>query len=82
MITLVKTASKSDIRHGRTCPRAPMRWLSTGANAPHASSSPGWTDLTRIPDDPTHMTDPDKDDISMMSLCHQHIQLACRVELS
>jgi len=31
----------------------------------HTSSSPGWADPTRIPDDPTHVTDLDKDDVSM-----------------
>jgi hypothetical protein len=35
------------------------------AQAPHASSSPGWADTTRIPVDPTHVADPDKDDVSM-----------------
>ena len=34
-------------------------------HARHASSSPGWADPTRIPDDPTHVADPDKDDVSM-----------------
>jgi len=47
---------------------APTKRLPTRDDAPHtphASSSPGWADPTRIPDDPTHMTDQDKDDIIM-----------------
>jgi hypothetical protein len=35
----------------------------------HASSSLGWTDPTRMPDDRTHVTDLDKDDIIMASAC-------------
>ncbi|KAJ6959186.1 hypothetical protein NC653_037479 [Populus alba x Populus x berolinensis] len=38
---LVKTASKSDVGHGRTLHHSPARRLPTRANAPHASSSPG-----------------------------------------
>jgi hypothetical protein len=56
---LLKTASKSDNENGRTCRHAPARWQSTRADAPHASSSPGWAD-------PTHVTDPDNDDVIMM----------------
>ena len=36
-----------------TWPHAPTRRLATRADASHASSSPGWADPTRIPDDPT-----------------------------
>ena len=56
---LVKTASKSDVGNVRTRPHAPTTWQSTRADAPHASSSPGWADPTRIPVDPTRVTDPD-----------------------
>ena len=63
---LVKTASKSDIGHDRTCHHTPVSRLPTRADAPHASSSPGWADPTRIPDDPTHVPDPNKDDFIMM----------------
>jgi hypothetical protein len=52
----------------RNHPRAPARWLATRTDvrhASHASSSPGWVDPTRIPVDPTHVIDPDKDDVSM-----------------
>jgi hypothetical protein len=69
MKPLVKTASKSDVGHARTHPHAPTRWLSTRADVPHASSSPGWADPTRIPDDPTHKTDSDKDDVIVTSSC-------------
>jgi len=48
----------------RTWPHSPS--LSGKASA-HAPSSPGWVDPTRIPVDPTHVTDPDKDDVSMYS---------------
>ena len=65
--TLVKTASKSNVRHGRTRRHAPTRWLSTRTDVPHASSSAGWADPTRIPDDPIQMTGPDKDDVIMTS---------------
>jgi hypothetical protein len=58
---LVKTASKSDVGHGRTLHHS----LADAPHACHASSSPGWVDPTRIPADPTHVTDSDKDDISM-----------------
>jgi hypothetical protein len=37
----------------------------TLADTPHTSSSSRWADPTQIPDDLTHLTDPDKDDISM-----------------
>jgi len=53
----------------RTCPHAPLRWLSPRADAPfawHASSSPGWADPIRIPVNPIRMPDPDNDDFSMM----------------
>jgi len=66
---LVKTTSKSDVGHGHTRPHAPTKWRPKRADAPHAchaSSSPGWTDPTRIPVDSTHLADPDKDDVSMM----------------
>ena len=61
---LVKTASKSDVGIILTRHHAPARWLATRATR-HASSSPGWVDPTLIPVDPTHVTDPDKDDVSM-----------------
>jgi len=48
---LVKTTSKSDIGHDRTCHHTPVSRLPTRADAPHASSSPGWANPTRIPDD-------------------------------
>jgi hypothetical protein len=53
----------------RKRPHAPTRLLPTrtdARHASHASSSPGWADPTRIPDDPTHVPDPDKDDVIMM----------------
>jgi len=68
MSTLVKTASKSDVGHGCTRPHARASRLATCADAPHAchvSSSPGWANLTRIPNDLTHVADSDKDDIIM-----------------
>ena len=34
-------------------------------HASHTSSSPGWVDSTRIPVDPTHVTDPDMNDVIM-----------------
>jgi hypothetical protein len=40
MTPLVKTASKSDVGHSRKRLHAPVRWLSTRADAPHASSLP------------------------------------------
>jgi hypothetical protein len=60
MKPLVKTASKSDVGHGHTLHHSPARRLPTRADAPHASSSPGWAD-------PTHMADPDINDVSMHS---------------
>ena len=66
MSTLVKTTQNLDIKNGRTRHHAPARRLSTRTDTPHAFSSLGWADLTRILDDPTHVTNPDKDDISMM----------------
>jgi len=48
MKPLVKTASKSDVGHDRTLHHSPARRLPTRADAPHASSSPGWADPTRI----------------------------------
>jgi len=66
-----ETASKSKVKNGPTRHHAPARWLATGTDArhaSHASSSPGWADPTRIPVDPTHVTDQDKDDVSMTSL--------------
>jgi len=65
MEPLVKTASKSDVGHGCTLHHSPARRLPTRADAPHVSSSPGWADRTRILVDPTHMADPDNDDVSM-----------------
>ena len=62
---LVKTASKSDVGIILTRHHAPARWLATRTDVRHASSSPGWVDPTRIPVDPTHVIDPDKDDVSM-----------------
>jgi len=62
---LVKTTSKSDVGHGRTLHHSPAVRLPTRADAPHASSSPEWADPTRIPVDPTHMADPDMNDVSM-----------------
>jgi hypothetical protein len=53
----------------RTWLHAPTSRLATRADACHASSSLGWADPTRIPDEPTHMTDSDKDDIIMSSAC-------------
>ena len=52
----------------RKRPHAPARWLATrtdARHASHASSSPGWADPTRILDNPTHVPDPDKDDVIM-----------------
>jgi len=66
---LVKTASKSNVGHGHTRHHAPVSHLPTRADAPHASSSPGWAN-------PTHVTDPDKDDINMNSACHVSDQSA------
>jgi len=65
---LLKTASQSDVGNRRTRHHAPAKRLSTridARHASHASSSPGWADPTRIPDDPTHVPDPDKDDVIM-----------------
>ena len=53
----MKTASKSDV--GNVLTRTDAR------HASHVSSSPGWADPTRIPNDPTHVLDPDKDDVIM-----------------
>jgi hypothetical protein len=53
---------------GRKRHHAPTRLLPTrtdARHASHASSSPGWADPTRIPDDPTHVPDPDNDDVIM-----------------
>jgi hypothetical protein len=66
MKPLVKTASKSDVGHDRTLHHSPARRLATRADACHASSSPGWADPTRITVDPTHMADPDMNDVSMI----------------
>jgi hypothetical protein len=68
MKPLLKTASKSDAGNLRTRHHAPAKRLSTrtdARHASHASSSPGWADPTRIPVDPTHVTDPDMDDVNM-----------------
>jgi hypothetical protein len=77
---LLKTASKSDV--GNVCTRrhAPARRLATridARHASHASSSPGLVDPTWIPDDPTHVPDPDKDDVIMTYSWRQHTQSAC-----
>jgi hypothetical protein len=68
MKSLLKTASKSDVGNVLTRCHAPARFLPTRTDAHHAchaSSSPGWADPTRIPVNPTHVTDPDMDDVSM-----------------
>ena len=44
----------------RTWPHSPSLSGKTFAHAPHASSSPRWAD-------PTHVTDPDMNDVSMNS---------------
>jgi hypothetical protein len=65
---LLKTASKSDAGNLRTRHHAPARRLPTRTDARHAShesSPPGWADPTRIPDDPTYVPDPEKDDVIM-----------------
>jgi hypothetical protein len=65
----LKTASKSDVGNVLTRRHTPARLLPTrtdARHASHASSSPGWADPTRIPDNPTHVPDPDKDDVIMM----------------
>jgi len=74
--TLVKTTSKLYVGHGCTLPHVPARRLSTRVGAPqacHASSLPRWPNPTRIPEDPTHMTDPDgwwcHHDVIMASAC-------------
>jgi hypothetical protein len=75
MNTLVKTTSKLYVEHGCTLPHVPARRLSTRIGAPqacHASSLPRWPNPTRIPEDPTHMTDLDG------WWCH-HAHLACHV---
>ena len=60
---------ENHVKNGRrNHPHAPARSLSTRADArhaSHASSPPGWADPTRILDYPTHVTDPDTDDVSM-----------------
>jgi len=53
------TALSITLRQGRLPTRADTPY------ACHASSSPGWADPTRIPVDPTHVTDPDINDVSM-----------------
>jgi hypothetical protein len=66
---LVKTALKSDVENVRTRRHASARWLAThtdARHASHASSSPGWANPTQMPDDPTHVPDPDNDDVIMM----------------
>jgi hypothetical protein len=76
---LLKTASKSNAGNLRTRHHAPARRLPTrtdARHASHASSSPGWADPTRIPDDPTHVPDPDKDDIIMTWSWRQYTQSA------
>ena len=69
---LMKTTSKSDFRNVLTRRHTPTRWLFTRPDTrctSHASSSPRWADPTRIPDDPTHVADPYKDDIIITSAC-------------
>lgn len=79
--TLVKTVWKSDFKHGRTCHHTPARWLPMRVARRHSSSSPEWADPTQIPEDPTHMPDPGKNDVIMAPTCivgmpcqltHQH----------
>ena len=56
----------------RNHPYAPARLLATRTDtrhASHASSSPGWADPTRLPDDPTHVPNPDEKDVIMASAC-------------
>jgi len=77
--TLVKTTQNSDVGHDRTCQHARERRLPTRADAPHASSSLGWADLTRIPDDLIHVTDLEYDDVNITQLWRHHAQLACHV---
>jgi hypothetical protein len=86
---LLKTASKSDVGNIRTRLHAPAGWLPTRTDARHASSSPGWADPTRIPDDLTHVPDPDKDDVimtpvytvSMHASRHVSVQSVCHVSV-
>jgi hypothetical protein len=57
---------ENDVEIGRrNRHHAASRAGEVAGHASHASSSPGWADPTRIPDGPTHMPDPDKDDIIM-----------------
>jgi len=44
--------------------------LTYAPHAWHASSSPRWADLI---DDPTHVHDSDKDDVSMTHMWHKHV---------
>jgi len=76
---LVKTASKSDVGNVHTRRHAPAGLQATRTDARHASSSPRWADPTRIPVDPIHVPDPDKDDVSMTQLWRHHAQSACRM---
>jgi len=79
---LLKTASKSDVGNLRTRHHAPERRLPTrpdARHASHASSSPWWADPTRIPDDPTHVPDPDKDDVIMTPVYTVSVQSARHV---
>jgi hypothetical protein len=53
-------------------PSMPVKLLATrtdARHAAHASSSPGWADPTRMPDDLTHVPNPDKDDVTMTPAC-------------
>ncbi|KAJ6862806.1 hypothetical protein NC652_039616 [Populus alba x Populus x berolinensis] len=46
----------------------------------HASSLPIWADPTRIPDDPTHVPDPDSDDVIIASACT--VGMPCQRQLA
>ena len=66
----MKTVSTSDVVNVLTRHHVPARLLAKLTDArhvSHASSSPGWADPARIPDDLTHVPDLDKDDVIMMS---------------
>jgi hypothetical protein len=69
MSTLVKTTKNLDVGHGCTRRQGVSPRAQTRPHACHASSLPGWLDPTRIPNDSTHVTNPDKDDVIMASAC-------------